>query len=289
MNIEPLLRRRISNLLSRTPRPILAFSSLALVLLVGVLDYSTGYEMSFAIFYLVPVSLAAWYIGRNAALGIALVSALVWQSTNKLAGEALSSPLLYAWNTAVRVVAFSIIVVLLHELRIALNHERNLARTDPLTGVMNRRAFYEEFAREIRRAQRYEHPLTIAYIDLDDFKAMNDRLGHSTGDTLLRTVARTIGRAIRDTDVVARLGGDEFAILFPDTDATGAEKALAKIREQLQQAMDRSTWQVTFSIGAITCLTPSTTIDAILRDVDRVMYSVKRKGKNAVQLDTHTC
>jgi diguanylate cyclase (GGDEF)-like protein len=269
--------------------PILAFSSLALVLLVGVLDYSTGYEMSFAIFYLVPVSLAAWYIGRNAALGIALVSALVWQSTNKLAGEALSSPLLYAWNTAVRVVAFSIIVVLLHELRIALNHERNLARTDPLTGVMNRRAFYEEFAREIRRAQRYEHPLTIAYIDLDDFKAMNDRLGHSTGDTLLRTVARTIGRAIRDTDVVARLGGDEFAILFPDTDATGAEKALAKIREQLQQAMDRSTWQVTFSIGAITCLTPSTTIDAILRDVDRVMYSVKRKGKNAVQLDTHTC
>jgi diguanylate cyclase (GGDEF)-like protein len=279
---------QIGNSLSRTPRSILTFTSVALVLLVAVLDYSTGYEMSFAIFYLVPVSLAAWYIGRNAGLGMALVSAAVWQIANKLAGEVLSNPLLYAWNMAVRVVVYSIVVVLLHDLRVALTHERRLARTDPLTGIMNRRAFHEELAREILRVRRHEYPLTIAYIDLDDFKAMNDRFGHSTGDTLLRTVAGTIDRVIRDTDVVARIGGDEFAILFPDTDTAGAEKVLVEIQEHLRQALDRPSWKVTFSIGAITCWAPST-IEAVLRDVDRVMYSVKRTGKNAVRLDNHTC
>ena len=281
--------RQIDTLLSRTPKPILALISLALVLLISILDYLTGYEMSFAIFYLIPVGLAAWYVGRNTGLGLASFGAVVWQITNKLAGEVLSSPLLYAWNTAVRLVAFSIVAILLHKLRVALEHERKLSRTDPLTGVMNRRAFYEEFERELLRAQRYEHPLTIAYIDLDDFKALNDWFGHSAGDTLLRTVADTIRRAIRDTDMVARLGGDEFAILFPDTNNIGARKALTKISEHLQRAMDLSGWPVTFSIGAITCPASSTTIEAIIRDVDRVMYSIKKTGKNAVRLDTHTC
>jgi diguanylate cyclase (GGDEF)-like protein len=253
--------------------------SVALVLVISVLDYLTGYEMSFAIFYFIPVGLAAWYGGRNTGLAMALASAVVWQITNKLAGEVLSSPLLYTWNTAVRLVAFSIVAILLHKLRAALERERKLSRIDPLTGVMNRRAFYEGFERELLRAQRYEHPLTIAYIDLDDFKALNDRFGHSTGDTLLRIVAGTIRNSIRDTDMVARLGGDEFAILFPDTDSTGGQKALTKISEHLQRAMDRLGWSVTFSIGAITCPVPSKTIEVILRDVDRVMYSIKKTGK----------
>lgn len=281
--------RQIDNSLCRTPKLILALISLALVLVLSVLDYLTGYEMSFAIFYLIPVGLAAWYVGLNTGLAMGLVSAVVWQITNKLAGEVLSSPLLYAWNTAVRIVAFSMVAILLHKLRVALERERKLSRTDTLTGVMNRRAFYEEFERELLRAQRYEHLLTIAYIDLDDFKALNDRFGHSVGDTLLRTVADTIGRSIRDTDMVARLGGDEFAILLPDTDSAGAQKALTKIRENLQRAMERPSWSVTFSVGAITCSARSATMEAILRDVDRVMYSIKKTGKNAVRVDTHAC
>ena len=281
--------RLIDNSLCRTPKPILALISLALVLVLSVLDYLTGYEMSFAIFYLIPVGLAAWYVGRNTGLAMALVSAVVWQITNKLAGEVLSSPLLYAWNTAVRIVAFSMVAILLHKLRVALERERKLSRTDTLTGVMNRRAFYEEFERELLRAQPYEHLLTIAYIDLDDFKALNDRFGHSVGDTLLRTVADTIGRSIRDADMVARLGGDEFAILLPDTDSARAQKALTKICENLQRAMERPSWSVTFSVGAITCSARSATMEAILRDVDRVMYSIKKTGKNAVRVDTHAC
>ncbi len=259
-----------------------------MVLVISVLDYSTGYEMSFTVFYYLPVGFAAWFIGRNAGIGLSLVSAVSWQATNKLAGEVLSSPLIYVWNTGVRIVAFSILAILLHELRVALAHEQNLSRTDSLTGIMNRRAFYEVLAKELLRARRYEHPLAIAYIDLDNFKAINDQFGHSTGDSLLRTVADTLERALRDVDTLARLGGDEFAILLPNTDSMGAKKALAKIRGRLQQAMDRAGWPVTFSIGAVACPATSTTEDA-LQKVDEVMYNVKKTGKNAVQVAPYWC
>jgi diguanylate cyclase (GGDEF)-like protein len=280
---------RISNSFFHTPKAILALVSFALVLFVGTLDYWTGYEMSFALFYFIPVGFAAWFIGRDSGIGISLISAVVWQISNKLAGEALSSPLIYLWNTGTRIVAFSIFAILLHKLRVALEHERILARTDSLTGAMNRRAFYEALAQELLRAQRCEQPLTIAYIDLDNFKAMNDLFGHSTGDTLLRTVTATLQGGTRGIDVVARLGGDEFAILFPDTDSMGAKKALTKIRDHLQQAMGGADWPVTCSIGAITCVGPSTTIEDVLQEVDRVMYRIKQTGKDAVQVDTYTC
>jgi diguanylate cyclase (GGDEF)-like protein len=280
---------RISNSLFHTPKAILALVSFALVPFIGTLDYWTGYAMSFALFYLIPVSFAAWFIGRDSGIGISLASAVVWQISNKLAGEALSSPLIL-WNTGARLVVFAIFAILLHRLRVALEHERNLARTDSLTGAVNRRAFYEAFAKELLRAQRCEQPLTIAYIDLDNFKAVNDLFGHRAGDTLLRTVAATLQGGTRNMDVVARLGGDEFAILFPNTDSMGAKKALTKIRDHLQQAMGRTDWPTTFSIGAITCLgPPSTTMEDVLQEVDRVMYRIKQTGKDAVQVDTYTC
>jgi diguanylate cyclase (GGDEF)-like protein len=218
---------------------ILVLNSLALVLLIGVLDYWTGHEMSFAIFYLVPVSFAAWFVGRYAGLTVSLVSGAVWEVSNVLAGQTFSSPLFYAWNTTSRIVVFSLMAILLCKLHAALEHERKLSRIDPLTGVLNRRAFQEEFARELRRAQRYELPLTLAFIDLDDFKAMNDQFGHSAGDALLCTVAATIDRVIRDTDIAARLGGDEFAILFTNTDSVGAPKGLTKVHTYLQRVAMR--------------------------------------------------
>lgn len=281
--------RQTSSRLYQTPKTIVMLISFSLILIVGVFDYLTGYELSFATFYFIPVGVAAWFAGRDVGIGASLVSPVVWQVTNNLAGQVFSSPLIYVWNTGIRIVALSILAILIHKLRVALEHERTLSRTDSLTGAMNRRAFYEAFAKELLRAQRYERSLTIAYIDLDNFKAVNDRFGHSAGDTLLRTVIATIESAIRGTDTVARLGGDEFALLLPDTDSTGAKKVLTQIHDHLQQEMDRHGWPVTFSVGAITCLAPSTPIEAILGDVDRVMYRIKKTGKNAVRLESHPC
>jgi diguanylate cyclase (GGDEF)-like protein len=103
------------------------------------------------------------------------------------------------------------------ELRSAMEREKEAARTDSLTGAMNSRAFGELATAELHRARRYERPFTIAYVDIDDFKAVNDRFGHSSGDTLLRLVAETMKHNSRAVDVIARVGGDEFVILFPET------------------------------------------------------------------------
>ena len=245
--------------------------------------------MSFAIFYLVPVSFAAWFVGRYADIVVSLISGAVLEVSNDLAGLTFSSPLFYAWNTTARIVVFSLTAILLCKLHAVLEHERKLSRIDPLTELMNRRAFQEEFARELRRAQRYDFPLTLAFIDLDDFKATNDQFGHSAGDDLLCTIGGTIDRVIRETDIAARFGGDEFAILFTNTNSVGAKKALTKIHTHLQQAMEQLGWAVTLSIGAVACPPLcSATVEELFREADEIMYSVKKTGKDAMQVITYT-
>ena len=110
-----------------------------------------------------------------------------------------------------------------------------MARIDFLTGVLNSRAFYQIATAEIQRSGRYGHPLTLAYIDLDNFKTVNDEFGHSTGDELLKTVARTFSDNLRSSDYVARLGGDEFAILMTETSAQAALNVVARIQVLLEE------------------------------------------------------
>jgi diguanylate cyclase (GGDEF)-like protein len=114
-----------------------------------------------------------------------------------------------------------------------LAKEHALARIGPLTTVPNRRAFYEALDKERLRSLRYRRPLTIAYLDLDNFKRINDSLGHAVGDELLVQVAAGLRSNLRASDYVGRLGGDEFGVLLPETDATAAKLVLRKLRLQL--------------------------------------------------------
>jgi diguanylate cyclase (GGDEF)-like protein len=165
-----------------------------------------------------------------------------------------------------------------------LEHERELARTDYLTGAVNSRIFFQLLQMEIDRSQRYKHPFTIAYIDIDNFKAVNDHFGHITGDQALRAVAEQARKHLRKTDVIARLGGDEFAVLLPETGQESAQAALSKIQSDISEGMRQSNWSITLSIGALTCIinAPHTT-DEIIRLADDLMYSVKRDSKNAIK------
>jgi diguanylate cyclase (GGDEF)-like protein len=114
----------------------------------------------------------------------------------------------------------------------ALEREKEVSRTDLLTGLPNRRHFFELVSGEIRRNHRYDEPFSIAYLDIDNFKTVNDLRGHAEGDKLLRLVAAVISAAIRETDIVARLGGDEFALLLPETARESALTALTKVQQQ---------------------------------------------------------
>jgi len=148
---------------------------------------------------------------------ISIASAITWLIADFTSGHIYSHSAIPYWNMSVRLGTFLIITFLLSTLKSALEHEKELARTDSLTGIANRRYFIELANMEINRACRYKHPFTIVHIDLDNLKAVNDRFGHSTGDTVLRLVVNTIQNNIRATDIVARLGGDEFVILLPET------------------------------------------------------------------------
>ncbi len=164
----------------------------------------------------------------------------------------------------------------------ALEMEKKLSRTDSLTGVANRRAFYESADIERKRATRYTRPLSLAYIDLDNFKQVNDQSGHETGDQVLSRVGEILQENTRAETVVARLGGDEFAVLLPEADAASATSVTNKLHHLLTKAMRESGWPVTFSIGVVTYDKPPESIELMVQAADELMYRVKRQGKDRV-------
>jgi len=184
------------------------------------------------------------------------------------------------WNDALTVglvlaLAFSLIA-----LRRGLRRQRELACTDELTGLENRRAFYELAEREIGRAARYGKAFTVAYFDIDDFKQVNDRYGHAAGDAVLRLAADTARKTIRASDAVARLGGDEFAILLHETTAAASETVIRKLQTAVRNSVLVNGSAMTVSLGAVTCLEAPDTVDALLRSADELLYAAKRAGKD---------
>src|SRR5207245_1247959 len=135
---------------------------------------------------------------------------------------------------AVRVAVRSFAVLVISSLQRSLGRERELARIDPLSGVSNRRGLHERAAIEVARARRTSEPLSMVYLDIDDFKALNDRFGHAAGDEVLRQLGRTLVEETRESDVVARMGGDEFVLVLPNTKEDGAEVVLEKVRDRFR-------------------------------------------------------
>jgi diguanylate cyclase (GGDEF)-like protein/PAS domain S-box-containing protein len=168
------------------------------------------------------------------------------------------------------------------KLKVALESEKNLSRVDFLTNISNRRAFTEILQKEAARSRRYKRPLTLAYIDLDNFKQVNDQLGHELGDELLRLVAQTICANIRGTDTLARLGGDEFALLLPETGEEAANAVVAKLRNVLLATAQARQWPVTLSIGLATFAKPGESVEQIVKVADDLMYAAKNEGKNRI-------
>lgn len=273
-------------LFQRSKTTLTALSLLAVALLVGV-DYLTGYEMSIGVFYLFPISVMAWGVGRQAGVVFAVLCAVLWHVADVGSGHVYSSPALPYWNAAVRLGYFLSVAYLAGRLREEREVQERLARTDALTNLYNRRAFLEFADRECRRTRRAGTSLTMAYIDLDHFKIVNDQYGHGVGDELLRVVGQALQSHSRASDTVARLGGDEFAVLLPDTDLQGAKVFLEGMRGRLLKSMRARRWPVTFSIGSITFSRPVEP-EEMIRRADALMYEVKQGSRNAINYElTH--
>ncbi|MBX3053806.1 MAG: GGDEF domain-containing protein [Caldilineaceae bacterium] len=256
--------------------------TLLLVMLLGTIDFLTGVELSSSLFYLAPIAFAAWTISTRFGQITALLSAAVWFWAEVGSGKVYSNPILYAWNTGIRFGIFLIIAVLLSRLRQALVTEQKLARNDYLTQAHNRRYFFEIAEKEILRSSRYQHPLSLAYIDLDNFKQVNDRLGHAEGDAMLRRVVEGLRQNLRLSDSVGRLGGDEFVILLPETDAEAAKVTMARVAAQLCRVNQVETPIVTFSIGVVSCYEQLPDLTELVKLADAAMYEAKSAGKNQI-------
>ncbi len=253
---------------------------------IGWVDYITGSELRIYPLYFLPLTIGAWQRATGPSVALACATALTWLVSNWLAGMTYSRPWMWAFNTGTQLAEFAAFAVLIARLSGALAHERLLARTDSLTGLLNTRQFREEIAEELDRVQRVKSPFTLVFLDLDNFKWVNDNLGHKAGDQLLADVAAALERATRRTDRVARLGGDEFALLLSTTDRAQAEAQLRRLTAELRAVFARTPGMpVSASIGAAVFANGGGSVDAILQRADDLMYRAKRAGKDRAVLE----
>lgn len=281
------MQRDIDAFLSARSREQIAASSLALVAFIGASDYLTGYELAFSIFYLVPVGLGTWYAGPRIGISVCLVSAATWLVVDHAMGHQYAHPAIPFWNATVCLGFFVIVAHLLCRLRAALDAQAALAQQDGLTGILNARAFRQRYATLAELAARHRHSIALGYLDIDGFKGVNDSLGHSAGDQVLKAVASALATRLRASDFVGRVGGDEFAILLSETDLAGARTFFTDMRAKLLDVAARNRWPIGFSIGVAVFPSPSTDADAAFRHADALMYRVKRAGKNGLMLEEY--
>lgn len=163
----------------------------------------------------------------------------------------------------------------------------DLAMTDPLTGILNRRAFFRFTEREVHRASRYKLELATLMLDIDHFKKVNDVYGHASGDLVLTTLINTISSNLRKEDLIGRLGGEEFAIVLPET---GPERALIvanklrKVIKKLNFECDKATFNITVSIGISEPIDSDRDIAPALERSDKALYQAKRGGRDRVEV-----
>lgn len=231
--------------------------------------------------------MVVWFGGKRLGVTASIVSALIELSIDVLSGNHYLQPVIFLWNAGIRFGFYIIVTLLLARLKETQDQDKNLIRTDYLTGAASSRLFYALLQKEIDLFQRYKHPFTLAYADIDNFKAVNDQFGHGTGDIVLRTTVTLAKNALRKTDIVARLGGDEFAVLLPETDQKAAQIVISKIQKGLISEMSKGNWPVTFSIGVITFMAAPATTSELIKLVDDLMYTIKGNGKNAIRYSVY--
>ncbi len=274
---------RIDELLKRRPKGVLVVLALGLLLLIAVIDYSTGPDLSFSIFYLVPIALLAWYATASLGLLMCVLATATWFFSDFQSHPDAIAVLVHGWNALVRLTFFLIVSSLLAKMNRKLRAEEASADTDALTGALNSRGFYERVEAEMNRARRYRHKIVLAYLDLDNFKIVNDTHGHTVGDTLLQTIVRIIQENTRANDLVARLGGDEFAVLFVETAQDAGEQVAEKLRLAIRDAMTHSGWPVSASVGVVSYTEIPENVHEVVRLADDLMYHVKRSGKDRLE------
>ena len=274
--------KTIFNVLDKRSNKYIWRSSLLLMVILSGLAIAFDRIVFLEPFYIFPIALASWYGSKKAGLILALLSSLAILLIKGIVFQnyfVAYNILLYGLPNAI---AYSGLAILITNFRNVHREETMLADTDSLTGVSNSRSLYSALSNEVVRSLRYEHTFSLAYIDIDNFKIINDTLGHPEGDKLLTEVANCLKSSLRESDTIARMGGDEFACLLPETKHKEAKLAFSKTIDLLQGCMNKHDWPVSFSVGMVSFETIPSDIKEIIKIADDLMYSVKNNEKNNI-------
>jgi diguanylate cyclase (GGDEF)-like protein len=268
----------------RIGKPGVAALAVLGIAAVGVFDWATGTDVRVFPLYFLPLALAARRLGRTGAVWMSLLATATWLVALYEAGREYPHPSIWLINALTQGSAFLVVSLLVAHLELRLRHEHALSRTDALTGLLNSRAFHEKAEAMLLDAGPRQRPATLAYIDLDHFKRVNDRDGHDAGDRLLARIGGLLATVLGPYGLVARMGGDEFAALLPDLDEAAARELLERTREALIADPDVQSSGVSASVGGVTHVPAAPRLDDMIRQPDALMYSVKSDGKNAVRV-----
>lgn len=274
--------KTLKQIISRESPETINALAMTIVFILGGLDYLSGPDFSFSIFYLLPIVLVTWFVRPGKGYVLSFISFIILLALEIADGYDRTHPIILLWNAVAPLIIFLFAVSLLERLQKHLSHEQAMSRTDALTNLYNTRGFEEVAERIFLLAARHHHPTAVAYLDIDNFKQVNDTKGHSEGDRVLQVVARSLGATVRASDAVARLGGDEFAILMPETSYKGAKTTANKIHQAMLRTISQHGWPIGFSIGVAAFPAMPGSIDEALKVADRLMYQAKQAGKNRV-------
>ena len=239
----------------------------------------TGRYLSLDVLYCLPIiqvaRLAAIHATRSSDTQIStlvgIVVAFVWTATETIISGQDFPSYVFLLNTFTRSVVFTVIGRVI----IKLWREKEYARKDMLTGLANRVELMERLEVEQDRSERSGMPYSLLFIDVDNFKNLNDNHGHQVGDEALKVLGKLLIANFRKADTAARLGGHEFVMLLPNTDERSCDILIKRIEVSTQQAFEKRSWPIAVSIGQTTQIGTTRTVDEVIHLADENMYKAK--------------
>ncbi|CAK0759212.1 putative GGDEF domain-containing protein [Azospirillaceae bacterium] len=253
------------------------------LIVICIIDVVTGYGAKMASIYIILSFFIAW-VGSNEfskyVIGGLLIARAVITAHEAPIHDIESGIVVVNYITLLIAVVFVYIAV--SSLKTSINDILSSSQTDPLTELFSRRYLRDVMPVIISDLKRHGRSLSIMFIDCDNFKEVNDTWGHAAGDTVLRTVSRTILDTIREGDIPVRLGGDEFVVIFLETSGDQLKAVVNRCIAKLDLEMKEREWPITFSVGVVEFLIPPESIEVGLMQADQAMYQAKRCGKNRI-------